>query len=119
MYTMSEIRRLQLDEEFRIDEGDKFCLVRPEGTEITTHIVNNQAKFCILQTINAYKEHIINKDKANFIINKIDAILYGIDMLGNKKVIEKLNKEIIGEELFTPHFNYLCVSCDDLYANFE
>lgn len=119
MYTIEEIKKLQYDEEFRIDEGDRYCLVSPQGKEITEDIVHNQANFCILQTINAYREQYIDSNRANFIINKIDAIVYSLDMLGSELVIYKLNKEIIEDELYTPHFNYLCISCDDLYASFE
>lgn len=119
MYTMDEIVRLQTDTEFRIDEGDRFCLVAADYREIDETTVSNQAKFCVLQTINGYKDGSLTKDQANYIINKIDAIVYSIDMLGAKRVIEKLNNEVIGEELCTPHFNYLCIECDELYASFK
>ena len=119
MYSIEEIQRLQTDEEFLIDEGDKFCLISPIGREITEDIVSNQAKFCVIQTINAYKENKIGKDLANYIINKIDAIVYSIDMLGCERVIQKLNVEVIQEELFTPHFDYICILCDELYVSFE
>lgn len=119
MYSIEEIQRLQYDEEYYIDEGDRFCLISPIGREIGPQITSNQAKFCVLQTINAYKENKIGKDLANYIIDKIDAIYYSTDMLGYEQVIKKLNYEIMEEELNTPHFNYICISCDELYANFE
>lgn len=119
MYSIKEIQRLQYDEDFFIDEGDKFCLISPVGREIDEHIASNQAKFCVLQTLNAYKENKIGKDLANYIIDKIDAIFYSADMLGYERVVQKLNFEIMEEELYTPHFNYICILCDDLYASFK
>ena len=119
MYNIEEIKRLQIDEDFFIDEGDRFCLVSPLGREITSQIISNQAKFCVLQTLSAYKENKIDKKRANFIINKIDAIVDSIDLLGCQRVVEKLNNEIINEELQVPHFNYICILCDELYASFK
>lgn len=119
MYTIEEIKKLQYDKDFRIDEGDRYCLVSPQGKELTKDIAHNQANFCILQTLKAYDENNIDGNRANFIINKIDAIIYSLDMLGVELVIHKLNKEIIEEELYAPHFNYICILCDDLYAGFE
>ena len=119
MYTIDEIKQLQWDEEFFISEGDRFCLVSPKGKELNGQIMENQAKFCVLQTLRAYKDGKVNKNQANFIIDKVDTIVYGVDMLGVKRVIEKLNKEVIEEELHIPFFNSICIDCDDLYAGFE
>lgn len=119
MYTIDEIKQLQIDEDFFISEGDRFCLVSPKGKELTGQIMENQAKFCVLQTLSAYKDKKINKNQANFIIDKIDSFVYSVDMLGVEKVIEKLNKEIVEDELHIPFFNSICIDCDDLYASFE
>ena len=119
MYSINEIQRLQLDNEFYEEENEKYCLVSLQGKILTNTDVLNQANFCILQTLKAYKEEKIEKNYANFLINKIEAIEYSIDMLGAEIVIKKLNKEIIEEELHIPFFNSLCVRCDDIYAGFE
>lgn len=119
MYTIDEIKQLQLNEEFYISEGDRFCLVSPQGKELNGQIMDNQAKFCVLQTLSAYKDGKIDKNQANYIIDKIDTIIYAVDMLGIEKVIDKLNKEVIEEELRIPFFNSICIDCDDLYASFE
>ena len=119
MYSINEIQRLQLDNEFYEEENEKYCLVSLQGKILTNTDVLNQANFCILQTLKAYKEEKIEKNYANFLINKIEAIEYSIDMLGAEIVIKKLNKEIIEEELHIPFFNFLCVRCDDIYAGFE
>lgn len=119
MYSINQIQRLQLDNEFYEEENEKYCLVSLQGKILTNTDVSNQANFCILQILKAYKEKKIEKNYANFLINKIDAIEYSIDMLGVETVIKKLNKEIIEEELHIPFFNSLCVRCDDIYAGFE
>ena len=119
MYSINQIQRLQLDNEFYEEENEKYCLVSLQGKILTNTDVSNQANFCILQVLKAYKEKKIEKKYANFLINKIDAIEYSIDMLGAETVIKKLNKEIIEEELHIPFFNSLCVRCDDIYAGFE
>lgn len=114
MYSIEQIKRLQLDEEFFENEGDKYCLVSLIGKDLTPKDVENQANFCILQVINALKENYITPKKANDLINQIDVFEYSIDLLGPEKVIFKLNSEIIEEELHTPHFNSLCVVCDEI-----
>ena len=119
MYSINQIQRLQLDNEFYEEENEKYCLVSLQGKILTNTDVSNQANFCILQTLKAYKEEKIEKNYANFLINKIEAIEYSIDMLGAETVIKKLNKEIIEEELHIPFFNSLCVRCDDIYVGFE
>lgn len=118
LYTMDDIVRLQMDDSFRESEGDRYCLVGLQGRELSKKDLSNQANFCILQTINAYKEKKINNNDANRIINKIDALVYSEDMLGVKRVIEKLNNEIVEEELHIPHFNSLCILCGELYDTF-
>ena len=122
MYSMSDIKRLQLDDDFYQSENDKYCLV--SFSYITEQVLTkvdlkNQANFCVLQTIRAYKEEKIDKNRANFILNKIDALEYSEDMLGVEATINKLNKEIIGEELHIPFFNSLCVECGDLFDSFK
>ena len=115
MYSIEEIQRLQYDNKFYEDEGDKYCLISIDGHELTQKDLHNQANFCILQVINAYKNKFVNKYEANRIINKIDAFVYSEDMLGVQRTIEKLNKEIIEDELHIPHFHSLCVLCEELY----
>lgn len=122
MYSISDIQRLQLDDEFYQEQNDKYCLV--SFNSITKQLLNdvdleNQVNFCVLQTIRAYKEEKIDKNRANFILNKIDALEYSKNMLGVSSIIEKLNREIIGDELHIPFFNSLCVRCDDLYDSFK
>ena len=116
MYSIEQIKRMQMDEEYFIEEGDRYCLVKiiPQKT-FEKKDVENQANFCILQIIKALKEEFITKEKANELINKIDAFEYSVDMIGEERVIQKLNKEIIEQELHIPYFNSLCVLCSDVY----
>lgn len=119
MYTQKEIKLLQLDKAYRTAEQDRFCLVTMPFRDLTKKDVENQAKFCVLQVLDTYREDKIDSHEANRIINKIDALLYSCDMLGNDRIIVKLNKEIIEEELRMPYFNSLVIECDDLNAGFE
>ena len=115
MYSIEDIHRLQFDNKYFIEEGDKYCLVSLFGKELSQKDLKNQANFCILQIIRAYKENKIDKNTANHLINKVDALEYSEDMLGPERCIQKLNKEIIEDSLNIPFFNSLCVLCDDLY----
>jgi hypothetical protein len=117
MYSIEQIKRLQIDEDFYKHEGDKYCLVSLLGKEITKNDVENHINFCILQIINYLKKGFLSKKKANFLINKIDAFEYSLDLLGPEKVVEKLNKEIIEDEFHIPHFNSLCVLCGEVYVS--
>lgn len=119
MYSIEQIKRLQLDEDFYEQEGDKYCLVSLIGKDLTPNDVENQANFCILQIINYLKKDFLTGKKANYLINKIDAFEYSLDLLGPEKVIEKINKEIIEEELHIPHFNSLCVLCGEIYDSYN
>ena len=118
MYSIDEIKRLQKDESFYEKEGDKYCLVSLIGKTLSEKHVENQANFCILQIINALKNNYLSGKEANSLINKIDALQYSTDLIGPDKVIEKLNKEIIEEELHIPHFNSLCIICSEIYDNY-
>lgn len=118
MYSIEQIKQLQIDDNYYKTEGDKYCLVSAFGKDISAKDVENQANFCILQIIKALKNNYITAKKANDIINKIDVFEYSIDILGPEKVISKLNKEIIEEELHIPHFNSLCVICGEIYDNY-
>lgn len=119
MYSKSEIERLKLDKEFLTQEGDKYCLVNLyQGHRLTNKDVHNQANFCVIQSVLAYMDKKITLDKFNKIIDKIDLFVYANDLLGARKAIEKLNQEVIEEELHIPHFNALCVLCEDLYDSF-
>lgn len=115
MYTLQQIKALQTNNDFFISEGDKYCLVSMIGRELSKEDVNNQANFCILQIIDAYKKNYLTSSQANDLINKVDVFEYSTDLLGPKKVIYKINKEIIEDSLHIPHFNSLCVLCGDLY----
>ena len=118
MYSIDEIKRLQLDEDFYEEEGDKYCLVSLIGKDISSKDVENHANFCILQIINSLKKNYLTAKKANDLINKIDAFEYSIDLLGPDKIVLKMNKEIIEDELHIPHFNSLCVLCGEVYDNY-
>lgn len=120
MYSIKQIKEMQINEEYFINEGDKYCLVKIIPQKIfTKQDVENQANFCILQIIKALKEDLLSKEEANNLLNKIDALEYSTDMIGTERVIKKLNKEIIEEELHIPYFNSLCVLCSDLYDIYE
>ena len=118
MYSIEQIRRLQTDNDFYKEEGDKYCLVSLIGKDLSLKDVENQANFCILQIIRALKKDFITSKRANYLINKIDVLEYSVDMLGPEKIIQKLNNEIVQDELHIPHFNSLCVICDDLYDSY-
>lgn len=113
MYTFDEIILLQTNNEFYESENDRLCLIR-KTKEVSSEVISNQAKFCVLQTIKGYKEGNLSRDEANNVINKIDAIYYGRDLLGNEKTFNKLNNDVINDELGTPFFNLMCVECDSL-----
>ena len=115
MYSIEQIKRLQRDDSFYEEEGDRYCLVSLIGKDISPKDVENQANFCVLQIIEALKKDYITKKQANDLINKVDVFEYSIDLLGPERVIEKLNKEIIEVELHIPHFNLLCVVCGEFY----
>lgn len=119
MYNMQQITELQKNDEFFKKEGDKYCLVSIMGKSLSEKDVENQANFCILQIIDAYKKNYLTPKQANDLINKVDVFEYSIDMLGPEKVIQKINKEIIEAELHIPHFNSLCVKCGDIYDSYS
>lgn len=121
MYSMPEIQQLQLDEDFYESENNKYCLVslKYSRNNLTKMDLEHHSNFCVLQTIKAYKEKKIDKHQANFILNKIDALEYSVNMLGIETIIDKLNREIIGEELHIPFFDSLCILCEGLYVGFE
>ena len=118
MYTIEQIKQLQLNNEFYEEESDKYCLVSLIGKDIFQKDVENQANFCILQIIDALKKNYLTGPKANELINKIDVFEYSVDILGPDKAILKMNKEIIEKELHIPHFNSLCVICGEIYDNY-
>lgn len=115
MYSIEQIKRLQIDEDFYESEGDKYCLVSLAGKELSSKDVSNQANFCVLQVIRALKKDFLSSKEANDLINKIDVFEYSVDLLGPEKVIFKMNKEIVEKALHIPHFNSLCVLCGDLF----
>ena len=118
MYSIEEVKRMQSDEDFFYQEGEKYCLVSLFGRELTFDDVENQSNFCILQVIDAYKKNFLSSKEVNYIINKIDLFNYSKDLLGPERVIDKLNKEIIEEELHIPHFNSLSVICEEVYDSY-
>lgn len=118
MYSIEQIKALQINDEYMHQEEEKYCLVSLEGKELKFKDVENQCNFCILQILNAYKKEYISSKKANDLINMVETFEYTTDLLGVEKTIQKLNKEIISDNLNTPFFNSLCVLCDDLYDIF-
>lgn len=118
MYSISQIKELQINEDYLKQEEEKYCLVSLEGKTLTNEDVENQCNFCILQILNAYKKDYISSKKANDLINMVETFEYTTDLLGAEKTISKLNKEIITDNLNTPFFNSLCVLCEDLYDIF-
>lgn len=115
MYSMTEIKRLQIDKDYREKEENRYCLVSLQGKELSKKDIENQCNFCILQILNAYEKEYITAREANLLIETVETYEYTYDLLGPDKTISKLNKEIISDSLNTPFFNSLCVLCDDLY----
>lgn len=115
MYTLNQIHQLQTDNQYLTQEENKYCLVSLIGKTLTTQDVTNQCNFTILQIIRALQNKNINKKTANFLINTLETYEYTTDMLGPDRTIQKINKEIIEQQLNTPHFHSLCIKCDDLY----
>lgn len=118
MYSIEQIKELQRNQEYMHNEEEKYCLVSIQGKELTVKDVENQCNFCVLQILNAYKKEYISKKKANDLLNMVETFEYTVDLLGVEKTIQKLNKEIMIDNLNTPFFNSLCVLCDDLYDIF-
>lgn len=118
MYSIEQIKELQKNDKFFQEEGDKYCLVSLLGKPLSVKDVSNQANFCILQIIDAYKKNYLDMKKANDLINKVDVFEYSADLLGPEKVIYKMNKEIIEKELHIPHFNSLCIICGEIYDSY-
>lgn len=119
MYSMADIKRLQVDSQFRENQENKYCLVSLQGKTLSKEDVENQCNFCILQVLNAYENKYISSREANVLIETIETYEYTYDLLGPDKIISKLNKEIMSDSLKTPFFNSLCVVCEDLYdSNF-
>lgn len=115
MYSIEQVQRLQLDEEYLGLEEDKYCLVSLFGKKLTYQDVENQCNFAILQIIRALEENYIDGNTANTLINTLETYEFTKDMLGAEQTINKINKEIIEKHLKTPYFNSLCIKCDDLY----
>lgn len=119
MYSINDVKRMQQDEDYFFEQNERYCLISLSNRELDFDDVENQANFCILQTINAYKNGYLSPKDVNRIINKIDVFNYSKDLLGPDKVIDKLNKEIIEEELHTPHFNSLCIPMEEIYDSYK
>lgn len=118
MYSKTEIDRLKISENFLDEEENRYCIVALQGNrKLTVQDVHNHANFCILQLVRAYRNKNINVYDFDRILDKIDLFIYAIDMLGPNQVIDKLNKEVIGEEFHIHYFNSLCVVCEELYDN--
>lgn len=115
MYSMTEIKKLQTDFQFRENQENKYCLVSLQGKTLSKKDVENQCNFCILQILTAYENEYIDARKANLLIETVETYEYTYDLLGPERTISKLNKEIISDSLRTPFFNSLCVICEDLY----
>ena len=115
MYSIEQVQRLQLDEEYLGLEEDKYCLVSLFGRKLTYADVENQCNFAILQIIRALENNYIDGATANTLINTLETYEFSKDMLGVENTINKINKEIIEGYLRIPYFNSLCIKCDDLY----
>lgn len=116
MYSIDQIKRLQVDEDYYSTESNKYCLTQNFVKDnLTFQDVENHCNFCILRILNDYKNGFLSSDDANELIDQIDVFEYSKDLLGAPKVIDKLNREIIQERLHLPYFNQLCVKCDELY----
>ena len=118
MYSINQIQRLQTDEAYFEEENEKYCLISLQNRELNFKDVENQCNFCILRIITDYKRGLLNSSEANFLINKIETFEYMKDFLGPLKTVHKLNSEIVQEGLHLPHFNQICILCDDLYDSF-
>lgn len=115
MYSIEQVQRLQLDEEYLGLEEDKYCLVSLFGRKLTYADVENQCNFAVLQIIRALDNNYIDGATANTLINTLETYEFSKDMLGVENTINKINKEIIEGYLRIPYFNSLCIKCDDLY----
>ena len=92
-----------------------------EGNLVVLHLQAKAAQVFSIPTtkiINALKKNYITKKKANDLINMVDVFEYSLDLLGPEKIIMKMNREIIEEELHIPHFNSLCVLCGEIYDSY-
>ena len=115
MYSINQVQQLQTNPQYLKQEENRYCLVSLIGKQLTTTDIENQCNFAILQIIRALQNKNITPQKANQLINTLETYEYTQDMLGPQKTIEKINKEIIEQNLNTPHFHSLCIKCDDLY----
>lgn len=113
MYSRQTLDLLMIKNDYYYDECEKYCLLEPQNAFYTTDTLHAHANFIILYAVGAYKEHKIQEYELNSIYDKIEALLYAEDMLGIKRIIEKLNKEILEDLLNETNFHYICVRCNN------
>lgn len=111
MYSRQDVTLLTIKNDYYYNECEKYCLLSPEKAFYTIDILHTHANFVILYAIGQHREHIIQEYELNSIYDKVEALLFAEDMLGIKRVIEKLNKEILEDLLHESDFNYVCVRC--------
>lgn len=116
--TLDDIRQLQINPQYLDTMAEDICLV-----EFDPQLVNNKTfvvhtNFIMIEILLALRKDFIDKNMANHLLNKVDALFDSTDVLTMERIIEKLNIEIVQDMLGVPYFHKIAILCDDLYVSY-
>ena len=117
-FGIEEIKLLQIDTNYLNNIMESICLVEFDPQLVDDTTLNIHANFIIIEIILALQNDFIDDRTANHLINKVDALCDSVDMLTRERIIEKLNIEIVQDELRTPHFHKIAIMCDEIYVDY-
>ena len=139
LYSKGDISRFKINTKAFEEECEKYCICKKTDNFYTSdnlktsanlkksdnlkisddlYILDNlisHSNFVILAAVNDLREGMIDDFEVYKIHDKIEALVYASDMLGIKKIIDKLNEEILWDLLNINMMEAIVVLCNDKY----
>lgn len=117
-FSLQDIRDFQYNSEELDEIVNTICLVEFDPQLVNERNFIIHSNFIMIEILLALNNDILDKNTANHLLNKVDALYDSTDMLTMERIIQKFNSEIVEDMLGVPYFNKIAIMCDDLYVSY-
>lgn len=115
-YDNERINNIRYNSHKRYQENKKYRVVEYNKNFARLYVYDH-TDYVVLATLNALRNRYINKHECNKILDKIEGYYFAFEegLINSEKLCQKLNQEIMREELHQENWNHLGVFKDDIY----
>lgn len=115
-YDTERINDIRYNSHKRYQENKKYRVIEYNENFVNLYVYDH-TDYVILSTLNALRNRYIDKNQCTKILDKIEGYYFAFEegLISANQLCQKLNQEIMREELHQENWNHLGVFKNDVY----